>query len=128
MIWSTQVKNGFSIDLISLFVIGTYDGLLEGRPNEELNTRFVQRAISSAQEKFGSWPVHLIPPKIRNGKHPELPNFRCIGLFQASATKDPDMHASGCVLVWFQEKTVVDGIELSLVDIDWWTIAKDFEY
>jgi hypothetical protein len=38
------------------------------------------------------------------------------------------MHASGSVLVWFQNKTVISGIDLPLSELDWWTVAKDFLY
>ena len=128
MIWSAQTKNGFLVELICLSVHETYRGLLEGQPNEELNADIVQQAVSTAQKEYREWPVHLIPPNIRNGKYPQLPAFRCVGLFWAFVTKDPDMHASGSVLVWFQEKTIISGIDLSLTELDWWTVAKDFLY
>jgi hypothetical protein len=128
-IWSTETKNGITVDLAELWVSRTYGGLLEGIPNERYNDERIQRAISAAKEPHkGWWPVHLIAPQIEYIKYPRLPEFQCIGMFDVNIPKNQDLDGSACVLVWFQKQSVVNGIELSLSELDWWKVAKDFQY
>jgi hypothetical protein len=51
----------------------TYAGLLEGRPNAEMNARIIERAL--AKGSWGQRKTHLIPPVIdeRDPEHPVMP-------------------------------------------------------
>ena len=127
-IWSARAKNGIEVHLDALFVDRTYCGLLEGRPNAGLNAMLVSNAILDAQRQFEDWPVHLVAPAIIEVPYPRLPAFRCLGSFQSLKAKDADMHGSALTIVWFQNESIVNGIDLLLEDLEWLSLAKDFEY
>ena len=133
MIWFTRLKNGANVHLRSLVVDTTYACQLEGFPSARLNAEILKSAIRDAQRQFRDWPVYMFEPPVKETQWEEnpvpiLPSFRCIGLFQSVVPRTPDMDASGLVVVWFQDESTVNGIELSLSELDWFTHAKDFEY
>ena len=127
-LWSVQLNNGVKIRLERLVVDRTYSGLLEGHPDEELNRQLLEDAILAAEQQFNDWPMHVVTPQIERSAHPRLPRFRCVGFFESFATKDPEMHASALVVVWFQNKSILTGIRLPIKDLDWFSRARDFEY
>jgi hypothetical protein len=67
-------------------------------------------------------------PTITHGDYPRLPSFACIGFFKCFQSRDPEMHASALVIIWFQEQSPVTGIDLPIENIDWWQHAQEFCY
>jgi hypothetical protein len=138
-IWETELPDGTSVRLDELSVAESYAGLLEGIPTERLNARILRDAITSAERRWPGVPVHLVPPTLvsketptgyegRGPTYSELPPFACIGCFMSSRSRNPDMHGTVLIVVWFQSESVVGGITLDPVSLDWWNKAMDFEY
>ncbi len=42
----------------------TYAGLIEGAPNERLNTWIMERALTHHEALWGERQIHMIPPAI----------------------------------------------------------------
>jgi uncharacterized protein (TIGR02996 family) len=145
-----HLRSGRAVWLEALDQTLTYAGMLEGTPNREWNDRIIDRALRDAEShRIGSHPPHLISPPRRDylrqpgdmqhvntfsGRRiPEwLPEVRCIGSFTGLVTvHNPDAHASALTIVWFQEDFAPPLLEPALsqlLDVDWDSLAHDFEY
>ena len=138
-IWSGITKDRVSVDLETFHVAATYASLLEGVPNAGMNQRLVAEAVAKARSLVCCWPVYLAEPcclfrdfapdLVAAGweqKYPQLPEFRCIGAFTSGQTRDDENHGSTLAIVWFQDRSPVEGIDLQLGDLDWFAHALDF--
>lgn len=145
-----MLLSGRSVTLRLLDQVMTYDGLLEGTPNAETNDWYIAAALRAAKPHCieGASPF-LIPPsrrdylrtpgdmddlrKERPHRIPEwLPSVRCIGSFVSTMTvREPEKHGSTLVVVWFQDEYSPPFLEpaaSALRQLDWETLAADFEY
>jgi hypothetical protein len=113
-----------------LLVRRTYEGLLEGRPGEAENARFVGQFTGWVKQTTQNEMPHVVEPTIdRSNGYPLLPDYSCaveLTSFQAAHDKSADMSYS--VLVWFQSKNPLLGcaglFEL-LKELRWSDIAQD---
>jgi hypothetical protein len=140
IIWSGRTQDNAAAWLETIYVTSTYSGLLLGSPNEEINQRIVQSALEQTGSLFSS-PVYLVEPRfvvreyppdyagrIGEQHYPALPGFLSIGHFTSSETRDADDHGSSLTIVWFQNKAIVEGIDLQLDCLDWFAQARGFLY
>src|SRR3954449_11001409 len=128
MIWSTKLSSGVGIHLETLEVTRTYRSLLEGVPDDAFNKDLLARASQHAGELHVGWPVHVVPPVIVEEPFPRLPAFCCIGYFKSFKAKTPGWDGSGLVIVWFQQNSPVNGVQLFEPDLDWFALARDYCY
>jgi hypothetical protein len=125
----------------------TYEGLLEGLPDSEMNDREVEATLADARSWCfeGARPL-LIPPERRDflrvpgdmsssrsrGRTPEwLPMVSSIGSFRSSPARDRAMHGSTLTVAWFQAEfglPVGQHIVSALANLDWDTHASDFDW
>jgi hypothetical protein len=96
------------IELTSLEISSTYDGLLEGYPNVRINDNLLERLAKRREYTYYSRPAHLIAPR-RTYPEPEgsghlqfgpvevLPPIYCEATFRSSCIAeelDPVLHRS----------------------------------
>ncbi len=125
----------------------TYDGLLEGLPNSEMNDREIEATLADARSWCleGAQPL-LIPPERRDflrvpgdmsssrsrRRTPEwLPMVSSIGTFRSSPARDPAMHASTLTVAWFQSEfglPIGPNVIAALAALDWDAHASDFDW
>lgn len=133
-----QLKSGRTISLKELHQSSVYEGVLEGAPTHADNARLVAGLVERVAELFGA-PVEMIPPTertldrspTRRGQPALIPKIASAGRFVSrDPARDPSMHGSQLVLLWFQEELgLTDQQALdSLKTVDWNSKATDFEY
>ena len=126
----------------------TYSGLLEGVPNSRSNDWHIEAALKDAQTLCvdGARP-HLVSPVRRDflrvpgdmasGGSPRhvpewLPLVTCVARFRDSTpARDPSKHGSALTVVWFQDEfapPILEPVLSSLVNLDWNSLAHDFEW
>lgn len=134
------LESGRVIHLRSIEQWGTYSGLLEGIPTQEMNHRIIKRTMDAAREKYHFKP-YLIPPVealidgfpgYRFGTPAEIPSITCVATFECySIARDESMDASILPVVWFQSDfafPIADNILVSLRLLKWEDVASDFQY
>lgn len=141
--WFQNTKDRY-LDLNELRQFRTYEGLLEGLPSRDYNSRLIENAIDHARS---AWPwhgePHVIPPierEIENssnfmakpGPKGLLPDICCIARFSSnSPARDPNCHCSRLTVVWWQDKFAlpIDPlIKAYLMTMDWDSLAIDGKY
>lgn len=72
-----QLDCGQSVSVEAFMYDLTYAGLIEGTPNERLNTWIMERALTRHQELWGERQIHMIQPAIdvSDPAHPSLPRL-----------------------------------------------------
>ncbi|MFJ8653996.1 hypothetical protein ACIRNU_16800 [Streptomyces rochei] len=135
------LSSGRSVDLTELRLTPTYGGLLEGYPCRPVNDMRIKGLLHTAERMATTTPVHLVQPR---REYPDqyagafgpvelLPRVACVGRFSSTAldpANDPVLHRSGLTLVWFQPTPRVPSAceaEPALREIDWTTLARDYE-
>ncbi|MFJ8189755.1 hypothetical protein ACIQ8D_08255 [Streptomyces sp. NPDC096094] len=135
------LSSGRSIDLTELRLTSTYGGLLEGYPCRPVNDLRIKALQRTAERMSPTTPVHLVPPHREyphqyagsSGPVELLPRVACVGLFSSAVldpANDPALHRSGLTVIWFQPTPHVPGscdTEAALRDVDWATLARDYE-
>lgn len=126
-----RIADGRELRLKSLYQSETYEGLLEGAPNKELNDLkldVVRVEASGIAARSGGTPSFvLVPPPVpyKTGDKTEerLPLVTCIGLFESEPlSKGYDI--SYGVVGWFQEEPGEPDQD-ALAFLDWASFAKD---
>jgi hypothetical protein len=111
---------------------GTYDSLLEGRPNAEVNKRIIDEHFRAS--RFRDWDkLFLLTPETRTddrgGVH--LPPICCCAELMSSPMKQ-QMHGSSLTVVWFAPpffaEPLASFVERSLKEVPWEQNARDFEF
>src|SRR5262249_6861667 len=84
----------------------TYAGLLEGRPNAEMNARIIERELTDRAGSGARRKPHLIPPVIdaRDPAHPVLPPVCLRAWVWCNDPIDPAFMGSALVVVWFADE------------------------
>ena len=125
---------GVSLDqpydvLESLHLCSAYEDWLMGGPKASEMGDLLKEWESRAQALYPGWPVRSA---VQAGDYDEagyLAHFVCIGFLTASKSRDPEMHGSAMVLVWYQNKCPVEGVMLPIIaETEWRASAKDFLY
>ncbi|MCD9014397.1 hypothetical protein [Parachryseolinea silvisoli] len=112
------------------FVYGrTYGGLLEGRPNRNVNKRILER--QKCPSEWGSRKVLVIQPLDR-----DLENFLPPSIYKVWLNSNDPINSvfmgSELVIIWFDEtpgeRSIKDIIEKRVREVDWDKNAQDFDY
>jgi hypothetical protein len=112
----------------------TYAGLLEGRPDAEMNALIIKGAISEREVTWGKRAVHLIPPEVdhRDPEHPILPPVVLGAWLVSHQPVKSAFMASELVVVWFAEECHTDSIEdvvfRAVRALPWERLASDFDW
>lgn len=149
------LNDGRKVSLSTLMQTFTYNGLLEGVPQKFINDRQISWQLEEAKKMQGSkGEAFLIEPlrtdylnvpgdlddfkeRHKNSRmfgNPEcLPSVTCAGVFVSlSPTKNhPNLDGSSLTILWYQERFAMPidpGIVESIQQIDWDSLATDFEY
>jgi hypothetical protein len=112
----------------------TYLGLLEGRPDAEMNARIIERALDEREGSWGLRKTHLIPPVIdeRDPEHPVMPPACLRAWVWCNDPIDPAFMGSALVVVWFADEchadTIADVVFRAIRGLPWEQLAEDFDW
>jgi hypothetical protein len=126
------VASGRRVWVTGFFTDGTYDSLLEGRPDTEMNRQIVEEARAKAEQLFHA-PPHLIEPEFREDERGTkwLPPVRYIADLMSTPV-DPQRHGSALVVVWFGpacfDRPLREVVPAALSAIAWEQHCRDFEF
>ena len=118
----------------------TYEGLMEGKPSDEVNARILAGVPKQMSKVFGDLPIHIEAPEFSRIEedHPffkgqrrmvsSMPPVMVAARFISySAVREGD--ASALVIVWFQHACsplLDEALRPRLEAVDWEANAKDF--
>ncbi len=123
-LWNCHLPDGSLVYMESFHSHDTYISLILGVPDEDLNQRILDSIPTWARRLSGDPMLILSPTISMDYSYPRLPSFVCCGEFRGPA-KDPLECFSYLNIVWFQDKSPMQGLQLELTDSDWWTSAID---
>jgi hypothetical protein len=127
-----KLRNSRLIHLDNLFVSETYAGLLEGKPNADLN-KTILADTNYSDKLWPSIPNWTLGLEYYHA-HLDLPlsRFVCRALFVSyTSAKNKEMDGSQMVIVWYQEKfppLIEDRNKAWLEDLPWEFFAADFQW
>jgi hypothetical protein len=127
-----KLASGRLVWIVSFRYSGTYDSLLEGRPNAEFNKRIIEQWLKTFRFRAGD-NMLLISPETRTDDRGAvyLPPICCSAELMSSPTNQK-MHGSSLTVVWFAPPFFCEPlgvfIERSLKEISWEPNARDFEF
>jgi uncharacterized protein (TIGR02996 family) len=129
---SFELDCGRRVYVDAFYCHDTYIGLLEGRPNRQMNEEILERARTRMRPLWGERKTHLVPPVIDESdpRHPVLPPV-CLTAWLTCCQPVQEPNAgSELVVVWFRaalagelmEQVIADGIRA----LPWEELAEDF--
>jgi len=127
-----SLASGRRVWVTGFFFEATYDSLLLGRPDEDLNRHIVEETPVKARELFRETP-YLIKPDLRQDPKGAkwLPPIRYIANLMSTPV-DQRMHGSVLVVAWFGQpifdRPLGEGIPEALVAVPWEQHCRDFEF
>ena len=132
------VDSDVTAELMRLYQDVTYEGLLEGNPNERWNGIIIKKAFSLAETLFGITEIFLIDPVLKEReeyfagyKYQEMPGVLCIGLLKSmSVFKDTKKDFSALAVIWFQDEfamPIADDILEKMKAIPYKEVCGEFE-
>lgn len=138
-----MLNSGRSIELTSLEIFSTYDGLLEGYPCARINDRLLSGLAKRREFAYTSQPVHVITPprrypdlgseRLAFGPVEQLPEVYCRGSFRSHCIDedlDDVLHRSWLSVVWFQDdlaSPMIDFVTAAVTGLAWEELAEDYE-
>jgi len=138
-----ELSSGREIFLNKIYQDYTYDGLLLGYPNREMNDRYVKNSIESAREMMSSDATYLVSPPLIEVKIDErvkhhykdairMPYITCYGQFESSKIKGDEYNdGSWLTIIWYQEEFAMP-IDSSVIEhiktIDWEEVAEGYQF
>ena len=118
----------------------SYDGLISGLPDSDINDRIISHALSEAYRLSYS-NTHLIEPQRtkvkytsagRTAEYEKIPGIRCIAAFKCyDPAKDEKADQSKLSLVWFQNNfamPIEENVRNAIKALDWNELAMDESY
>ena len=121
----------------------TYSGLLEGKPNDEINSCILAGIPREMSRIFGGVPVFIQPPDITRIEEPHpliagktrvvstIPPVTVVAKFTSYTPTNQKGDASNLVVVWFQNATppfLDEKVRAHLELLDWDSQASDFSW
>ena len=127
-----KLSSGRTVWAVRFHYHGTYDSLLEGRPNAGMNQRIIESDLKKARLRPND-PVLLLRPTqqsdVSGGVY--LPAISCCAELM-SLPMNAAMHGSWLTVVWyaspFFDRPLASFVEESLKQIAWEENARDFEF
>lgn len=69
-----ELTSGRPVWVVAFLYVGTYEGLIEGFPDDELNKRIVENCLRTARRRRnGDVPLLPYASRLDKGGHPRLP-------------------------------------------------------
>ena len=124
---------GRKVTLASFDYTRTYAGLLEGRPDTEMNARIIERQLTARDESWGRRKTYLFPPVIdnRDPAYPVLPPACLRAWVWCNDPIDPAFMGSELVIVWFADEChaelIADVVFRAIRGLPWEQLAEDFD-
>ena len=134
-----ELSSGREIFLNKIYQDYTYDGLLLGHPDREMNDRYVKNSMESASEMMSSAATYLVSPPLieveideRDNDAIRMPYITCYGQFESSKIKGDEYNdGSWLIIVWYQEEFAMP-IDASVIEhiktIDWDSEAEGYQF
>jgi len=134
-----ELSSGREIFLNKIYQDYTYDGLLLGHPNKEMNDRYVKNSIESAREMMSSPATYLVSPPLIEVEIEEhykdairMPYITCYGQFESSKIKGDEYNdGSWLTIIWYQEEFAMP-IDSSVTEhiktISWEEVAEGYQF
>lgn len=132
------LDSGIEIILCEFEQSLTYEGLIEGLPTQEMNTKHIRNVIK--WHSTSSQNPHLIEPvesiidigeRYPFGTPAKIPRVTCVARFQSRYTKqEPILYRSTAKVIWFQEEfalPIEKAVLVQIRSIDWAVISTDYE-
>lgn len=123
------LPTGRQLTITELHFEWTYEGLIVGSPNPEINRHIIERTLRRAAA-FCSWlPVHFLSPVMQE---PDcLPSMCWTVRFLSDTVPGSYDVWSALVVVWFGEhdpaRPLVDRVEAATRDLEWDALAVGWE-
>jgi hypothetical protein len=124
---------GRSVSVDSFFYTSAYGGLMEGRPNRQLNEQLVEE-IKKLMMRLWLTKTHVIPPQFSesDSDHPILPPIAFGACLRCNDPIDSRYMGSHLVVVWFgyecdslpPSEVVKKGVHA----VAWEKLAQDFDW
>jgi len=123
-----------------VYIGSTYEGLLEGSPNDSVNASILAEIPKQMRRIFGDYPLSILDPRISRSEHElpfspgkrrvvaSMPRFTVAARF-ISATPVKDGDASMLTIVWFQDAAfpfLDTHVRPLFEQLDWDSVASDF--
>ncbi len=123
-LWDGHLPDGSWIRMGTFHSRRTYSHILMGVPDQQDIQRVLDHAPTWARRLCGD-PILILSPTISmDYSDPRPPSFVCCGKFRGPA-KDLLECFSYLNIVWFQDQSPIEGLQLELTDSDWWNSAID---
>lgn len=159
-VWKTQMKplekrsilikplltltlnSGHRIFASGLQISRTYQGLLIGFPNDELNNVILRNIPTRYRKVFGELPVYVLPPLIERWEVQDtmdhlrqrvvaaMPKIEIAGLFECDTPVKPTGEGSALIIAWHQDEAILplpDEIQHRLQALDWEAHAQNVD-
>lgn len=137
-----RLKSGRKIHLDEILQWRTYECLLLGIPDKQINEKIVADSIKKAREKISlSIPIHLIEPareklffsrnkSVRlHREYEQIPAIACAATFEsAEPARDKECFSSRLICIWFQKDwalPIAPRIVAQIRNTDWNDLAED---
>lgn len=134
--WLT-LDSGLKVRADAIECSYTYGGLLEGRPNEEVNARILKYLQTKLGKIWGGRKNHLLPPQIDRSdpEHPLLPPAMMIAWLDSVEHMEGGIHGrirlSQLVVGWFtrsfSDRPLIDILQQELHALPWHELAEEYE-
>lgn len=132
-----RLASGIQITTTSLLMHATYEGLLEGMPNDRFTERRLLSLEGRCQSILGPCPVHVIPPKITRFERPGsfggvprmaalLPPCEFFAVFESRKA----MEWRNLAIVWHQASAkplMTPEVRAQVAQLDWDALAEEVE-
>ena len=126
---------GHTLRVEAFHIAPSYAGLLEGFPNDEINTEEVAACRRQIESIHGRGrPIHVLPPAVSIHRgHPRLPPVTCwVWLTSNQPVRDARCDGSHLFLVWFTDldtgQSLRELITAFTSHLPWTSVAKDFSF
>ena len=135
------LDNNVTVTLVMLVQELTYNGLLEGFPNETMNQRIIQQNESQAAKLLYEPVIITLPPTVKTaaegpvsafGAYQKLPEVCCMALLKCHSTfKDKSKDYAALGVVWYQDEfafPIANNILTELKKVPFQQYCSEYEY
>jgi len=128
-----QLNCGQTVSVEAFMYDLTYAGLIEGTPNESLNTWIIERALTRHEALWGERQIYMIPPvmDVSDPARPTLPRLN-LHVWLCSESINPMFDGSQLVVTWFVDEChmqpLAEVLSSAIRHLPWKQLARDFDY
>lgn len=129
-----QLDCGHSVSVEAFMYDLTYGGLIEGAPNESLNTMVMEHALIRHEASWGKRQTYMIPPAmdVSDPAHPTLPRLNLHAWLTCAEPIEPMFDGYQLVVTWFVDechtRPLAEVISSAIRHLPWKQLARDFDH